>query len=99
VPPSDPPTVPGDDPQGASVAGAADDIDESDVNARIREAIRADAATSPYADRLRIAVVGSTAILRGTVDELDDGDTLSAIVGEVPGIDEVRDETEVAGLG
>jgi hypothetical protein len=115
VPPSDPPTLPSDDPQGIEVAGGSgvegaiepfdedhrsgDNEDESDANARIREAIRDDAATSPYADRLEIAVVGSTAILRGVVDELDDGDTLAAVVERVPGIDEVRDETEVASLG
>jgi osmotically-inducible protein OsmY len=71
---------------------------ESDINARIREALRADGATSALADRLEIAVIGSTAILRGVVDDLSDGDDLVAVVEQVEGIDEVRDQTEVAGL-
>jgi hypothetical protein len=72
---------------------------EGDLNARIREAIRADAATSPYADRILIAVLGSTAILRGVVDDISDGDELVAVVERVKGVNEVRDETEVASLG
>ena len=99
VPPSDPPTARSDDPGGIDVARSIDDLEESDVNARVRAAIRGDAATSPFADRLEIAVLGSTAILRGTVDDLTDGDALVAVVETVEGIDEVRDETEVASLG
>jgi hypothetical protein len=115
VPPSDPPTVPSDDPQGIDIAagtgvegaierydddhGGGGDLDEGELNARIREAIRNDAATSALADRLEIAVVGSTAILRGVVDDLEDGDNLAAVIEQVDGIDEVRDETEVASLG
>jgi hypothetical protein len=72
---------------------------EGDLNARIREAIRADAATSAYADRILIAVLGSTVILRGVVDDLTDGDDLVAVVERVKGVDEVRDETDVASLG
>ena len=72
---------------------------EGDMNARIREAIRADAATSGYADRILIAVLGSTVILRGVVDDLADGDELVAVVERVKGVEEVRDETDVASLG
>jgi hypothetical protein len=43
--------------------------------------------------------VGSTVILRGVVDDLEDGDNLAAVIEQVDGIDEVRDETEVASLG
>jgi len=100
VAPSDPPVVPSDDPEGVDIPGSADtDGAESDINARIREAIRADGATSALADRIEIAVIGSTVILRGFVDDLTDGDDLVAAVEQVEGIDEVRDETEVAGLG
>jgi hypothetical protein len=73
--------------------------DEGDVNARIREAIRADAATSRYADRILIAVLGSTVILRGAVDDILDSDDLVAVVERVSGVREVRDETDVADLG
>ncbi|HEV7603635.1 MAG TPA: hypothetical protein VGO15_01645, partial [Candidatus Limnocylindrales bacterium] len=67
-------------------------------NERIREALRADSATSPFADELVIGVVGSTAIIRGVVDDVDDSDTIVAVVERVPGIDEVRDETVFPGL-
>ena len=115
VPPSDPPTVPSDDPQGIDVAAGtgmtADDepLDDdhrsvelatgSDITERVRDALRADAATSELAGRVRIGVVGSTAVIRGTVDGLEDGDALVEVAGRVAGIEEVRDETEVAGLG
>lgn len=115
IAPSDPPVVPSDDPQGIGIAAGTgtsaidepydDDhgdgeLDaESDLSGRIREAIRADAATTAYADRILIATIGSTAILRGVVDDLADGDELAAVAERVAGIDEVLDETEVASLG
>ena len=115
VPPTDPPFVVSDDPNGIAVAAGlgssalddpydddhrAEDLSaESELNARIRGAIRADAATSGYADRIVIGTIGSTAILRGVIDDLNDADDLVAVVERVKGIDEVRDETEVAGLG
>jgi hypothetical protein len=115
IAPSDPPVVPSDDVEGISVAAGTgtsaidepydDDHDdgeldaESDLSARVREAIRADAATSAYADRILVATIGSTAILRGVVDDLADGDELAAVAERVAGIEEVLDQTEVAGLG
>ena len=77
---------------------SGDLTDEGDRNAQIREAIRADSATSKYADRILIAVLGSTAILRGTVDDILDTDDLVAVVERVSWVREVRDETDVAGL-
>lgn len=99
VPPTDPPIVPGDAEQDVDVPGSGDlDDAESDINARIREALRADAATSALADQLEIAVVGSTAIIRGVVDGLEDGDAIVEVASRVEGIEDVRDETDVAGL-
>jgi hypothetical protein len=114
VAPSDPPVIPSDDPQGADIGAGTgtsaidepydDDhqdgeLDaESELSARVREAIRADAATSAYADRIIVATIGSTAILRGVVDDLSDGDELASVAARVAGIEDVRDETEVAGL-
>jgi len=71
---------------------------ESEINARVREALRADAETTALADRLEIAVIGSTAIIRGQVDGLEDADAIAAVASGVEGIADVRDETEVAGL-
>src|SRR4051812_44274068 len=98
VPPSDPPLVPSDRPEGVQSPGADSAEAEGDLNARIRNELRSDAATSGIADQLEIAVVGSTAILRGPVDGIEDGDALVEVASRVEGIDEVRDETEVPGL-
>ena len=115
VPPSDPPVIASDDPEGIAVAaglssGSADEpfdldhrssdqIDESELNALVRDAIRADAATAEYADRVRIAVIGGTVVIRGTVEDIDDADAIAAVAEQVAGVREVRDETEVASLG
>ncbi|MEA2631865.1 MAG: hypothetical protein QOE66_2084 [Chloroflexota bacterium] len=114
VPPIDPPVVAtpwSGDPvvaagTGVSALDEAFDEDnpgvllseEGDINERIREALRADSSTSRLADILVIGVVGSTAIIRGMVDDIDDTDAIVAVVERVPGIEEVRDETEFPGL-
>jgi len=100
IPPTDPPVVPvSGDPDGIEVPGSEEpDEAEGSLNARIREALRSDSLTSPLADRLEIAVVGSTAIIRGQVDGPEDSDAIVDVAGGVDGIDEVLDETEVAGL-
>jgi hypothetical protein len=98
VPPSDPPIVPSDDPEGIESPGGEQLDAEGDLNARIREELRADAATTALADRLEIAVIGSTAIIRGTVDGIEDTDALVEVASRVDGIADVRDETEVVGL-
>jgi hypothetical protein len=114
IPPSDPPVIPSDDPQGVEVAAGtgSSSIDEpydedhhgealpfeSEITARVREALEADAATSALADRIRISTIDDTVVLRGTVDTLDDGDSLAEVTSRVTGVNEVRDETQVAGL-
>lgn len=114
VPPIDPPVVAtpwSGDPvmaAGTGVSALDEEYDddnsgvllseEGDLNERIREALRADSATSRLADTLVIGVVGSTAIIRGVVDDIDDSDTIVAVVERVPGIEDVRDETIFPGL-
>ena len=100
IPPTNPPVVPvTGDPDGIEVPGFAElDEAEGSLNAEIREALRSDASTSALADRLEIAVVGSTAVIRGVVDGIEDTDAIVEVVSGVDGIDEVRDETEVPGL-
>jgi hypothetical protein len=105
VPPVDPPLVAADWP-GVAAVDEAYEVDSGDVRAskerdlheRIREALRSDIATSRLTDLLVIRVVGSTAIIRGTVDDIDDSDAIVAIVERVPGVEEVRDETVFPGL-
>ncbi len=98
VPPTDPPIVPSDDPEGVESPRGESLGAESAINAQIRDELRSDAATSGLADRLEIAVLGSTAIIRGSVDGIEDTDAIVEVVSRVEGIDEVRDETEVPGL-
>ncbi len=114
IAPSDPPVVPSEAPDGIEIAAGAgvsaedepyDDshrsgeLDaESSVNARIREALRADSATSALADRLEIAMLGATAIIRGQVDGIEDSDAIIEVASRVAGVADVRDETEVPGL-
>ena len=71
---------------------------ESELSARVREALRADAATSPYADELVIASVAGIVVLRGVVEGIEDVDVLTEVASNVDGVIEVRDELEVPGL-
>jgi len=103
-----------DDPQGLRVAAgfgvsaddepydadhqsellpAADEFEE-----RIREALRADAATTAYADALAIGTRNGTVAVRGLVDDLDDSDNVVEVISRVTGVDEVIDELEVRGV-
>lgn len=114
VPPSDPPVVPSDDPQGVEVAAGfgataseepydadhpAETVSEEDeMAARVREALRADSTTSRYADSLAIGTRGGTVAVRGVVDDLDDTDNVVEVVNRVSGVAEVIEELEVRGL-
>jgi hypothetical protein len=71
---------------------------EDDLEARIREALLADSATSRYADSLVIGNRGGTVVVRGVVDDIDDTDNVAAVIGTVDGVTEVIEELEVAGV-
>jgi hypothetical protein len=97
VPPSDPPfRVDAEAPEGIEVAGAMDDSGELDLTARIRDALEADAATTDLADRLVIGTRGATVVVRGIVDDIDDGDNIASVIERVDGVEEVIDETDLA---
>jgi hypothetical protein len=114
VPPTDPPVVPSSDPQGAVVAAGfgssaldepydADHHDsplsgEDEMSDRVREAIRADASTTQYADSIEIESDGDRVILRGVVEDLEDDDNLVAVASTVTGVAEVVDRLSVATL-
>lgn len=89
VPPTAPPMAFGDEDEGLAT--------ESDLTARIRDALRADAATTELADRLVIGTRGSTAVIRGVLDDIDDSDTIAEVVQGVDGVEEVIDQTDLAG--
>lgn len=80
-----------------------DDVDryhesDDDMTAFVRAALRADSLTTHLADRLQIATINGTVIVRGTVDDLDDTDNIVAVISDLEGVEAVRDETIVAGL-
>jgi hypothetical protein len=72
--------------------------DDDEMSARVREALRADSATSRYADEIAIGTIGSTVALRGVVDDIDDTDNLLEVAGRVTGVVEVIDELDVRAL-
>jgi hypothetical protein len=71
---------------------------EDEVTDRVREALRADAATSRYADALKIDTEGGVVTIRGVVDDILDSDDIVAVASEVTGIVEVRDQLRVRGV-
>lgn len=103
-----------DDPQGIEIAagfgstGDDEPFDEDhqselvplgdDMDERVREALRADAATSMYADFLVIGSRGGTVVVRGEVDDIDDTDNITDVIGRVAGVEDVLDELEVRGV-
>ena len=68
---------------------------EGDLNARVRDALRADAATSVVEEQLIIGVRGDTVVVRGVVDDVDTSDDVVAVIERVAGVTEVIDETEL----
>lgn len=103
-----------DDPQGIEVAagfGATADDEpydrghesqalsaEDDVVERVREALRADAATSQYAHALAIAARNGRVAVRGVVEDIDDTDNVIDVISRVSGVTDVIDELEVPGV-
>lgn len=78
-------------------ASTIDDIpgDEA-LRDAIRAALRHDATTTDL--RLHVHVHNGIAHLRGTVADLTDADNAQDVASRVPGVEDVIDETEVAGL-
>jgi hypothetical protein len=71
---------------------------EDEMAARVRDAIRADAVTTQYADDIEIDVENGIVVLRGVVEDIDDTDALADVASAVDGVTDVRDELAVAGL-
>jgi hypothetical protein len=71
---------------------------DDEVSSRVREALLADSRTSRLAGSLGIETAGGVVIVRGVVDDLDDGDLIEEVASMVTGVTEVRDETDVPGL-
>ncbi len=87
-----------DDPQLIEQDGERLNQRGDDFTALVRHALLADSHTSHLVDRLAIATINGTVIVRGTVDDLDDTDNIVAVISDLPGVEAVRDQTEVRGL-
>jgi hypothetical protein len=74
------------------------DLDEDEVVERIRDALRADAQTTAYAETLEIVVVASRAAIAGRVADLEDADAVIAVAERVTGIREIQDRLEVEAI-
>jgi hypothetical protein len=76
---------------------SSDDLPSDDALAvRVLEALRR--SELPAGEELRLAVSGRTVRVRGTVESVDVLDEILGLVGDVPGVDEVIDEVDVAGI-
>lgn len=84
----------GDEPYDADHHGAAL-LDEDEIAARVREALRADSSTANYAGQVRVVARGRVVVLHGVVDDLEDGDNLAAIAANVADVDEVIDNLHI----
>ncbi len=72
---------------------------DDEMSARVRDALRADSSTTPYADVITVITRDSVVILRGEVEDLTDNDNLVAVAGYVADVTEVIDELKVRTLG
>ena len=69
--------------------------EENDIENRVREALRADATTSRYAERLFIGNRDGQVVVRGTVEEPDDTGSVAAVISNVDGVTDVVQELDV----
>jgi osmotically-inducible protein OsmY len=72
--------------------------EDNDLESRVREALRNDAATSRYAERLYLGNNDGQLIVRGTVEEPEDTETVAAVIGNVDGVTEVVQELDIEEL-
>ena len=86
-------TEPGDDRLTADETARPTDDALLD---RVLEVLRS--SDVPAGERLRVAVAGRTVRVRGEVESIDVLDELLGMIGDVPGVDEVIDEVEIAGV-
>jgi osmotically-inducible protein OsmY len=70
---------------------------DGDLRALVIEALRA--SDVPAGDRLRVGVSGgSMVVVQGEVESVEVLNEILGIVGDVPGVTDVLDEVQVAGI-
>lgn len=110
TPPTDPPVVPSDDPQGVEIATgfassiedepevenlpASVDDNDSDAEDDIRKALHYNSETT-HLDHVRVYVRNGVAYLRGRVLDEADSDIVAEFVRDLEAVDEIRNEIEV----
>jgi len=98
------PDVAGSDPTAAGELERDDAIQPDDGELPRDDELRADVIEAlrrsdvPAGDRVRIAASGSRVLVQGQVDSIDVLNEILGIVGDVPGVTDVTDELEVAGI-
>jgi hypothetical protein len=109
VPPTDPPLRVGDEGPEVAAGFGTTSVDEpfdadhhaaaisplDEMEARVLEALRADAATAGVADRLEIDAEGGVIRIAGAVEDLEDEDAIVAVVERVTGVKTVDSRMEV----
>lgn len=66
------------------------------LQAAALEALRQSDVTA--GDRIEVDAAGSTIWVRGSVDSIDVSEQILDLLGDIPGVEEVVDELEVAGI-
>ena len=74
---------------------SADQAPGEDMETRIRDALRSNAATSRFADYLAINASGTTVEVRGTVEDAVDSEHVADVISQLDGVDEVVDQLEI----
>jgi osmotically-inducible protein OsmY len=69
---------------------------DDELLTHVLDALRASDLVS--GDRIQVAVVGRTVVLRGEVESVSVADEIASVADLVAGVDEVIDETRVVGL-
>lgn len=91
--------APANDAETLEAEGAITGGDAQRDDALLADALAALRASDlPAGDRIRLGVSGTTIIVQGEVESIDVGDEILALVGDVPGVEDVVDELEVAGI-
>jgi hypothetical protein len=112
IPPTDPPLRIGDEGPAIAAGFGTSATDEpfdqdhhaeavsalDEVEARVLEALRADAATAGFADELAIDAEGARVVVAGSVDDVDDEDAVLAVIEAVDGVHEAVSRLEVRSM-
>jgi hypothetical protein len=112
IPPVDPPLRIDDDGPAVAAGFGTTATDEpfdqdhhgqamfavDEIEARVLEALRADAATAGLADAIAIDAEGARITVAGSVDDVDDEDAVVSVVEAVSGVSEVLSRLEIRAL-